>query len=157
MLAPLTKYRPVPVADPLKPLLVLGVTNVVALDDVPAIPADRMRVSAAGKWTREVYIPRGTAGLVAGLATRYSIVWASEWGPNAHIALHDVLDLPDRPWPYLPVQFDKIGFIQRFAAGRRWVWVDDPVVDLGELPTAEGGTVLRVDPLVGLVGVDLGA
>jgi hypothetical protein len=100
-------------------------------------------------------VPDGTREAVAHLARRYSIVWASEWGPNAHLALAGVLDLPATPWPYLPLQFNKLAAIRQYAGGRPWVWIDDPVVDLEPLPDDPGGVVVRVDPSKGLVGLDL--
>lgn len=156
-LAPLTKYRPTSLLRADAPLIVLGVTNVIGLEEGATVPSRNVRVSAAGKWSRDVVIPDGTAEVVADLAARFNIVWASEWGPNAHLAFREALRLPDQPWPYLPVQFDKLGFITRFAAGRQWAWIDDPLVDLAPLPSDPGGIVIRVDPQQGLAGVDIDA
>ncbi|MEU6415188.1 hypothetical protein [Microbispora sp. NPDC046933] len=150
----LAKYTPAAVTHG-TPLAVLGVDGVVVLEGEAHVPARLEHLSARGKWVRDVQVPEGTREAVAHLAQRYSIVWASEWGPNAHLALAGVLGLPATPWPYLPVQFDKLAAIRQYAGGRPWVWIDDPVVDLHPLPDDPGGVVVRVDPSKGLVGLDL--
>ncbi|MEV4291231.1 hypothetical protein AB0K40_37475 [Nonomuraea bangladeshensis] len=152
----LAKYTPTAVASD-APLAVLGVDGVVVLEGAARVPARLVRLSARGKWTRDLRVPEGTREAVAHLASRYSVVWASEWGPNAHVALAGVLGLPATPWPYLPVQFDKLAAIRQYAGDRPWVWIDDPVVDLTPLPDDPGGVVVRVDPERGLVGLDLAA
>ncbi len=152
----LAKYTPAAVTSG-TPLAVLGVEGVVVLDGEAHVPARLEHLSARGKWVRDLQIPDGTREAVAHLAQRYSIVWASEWGPNAHLALADILDLPATPWPYLPLQFNKLAAIRQYAGGRPWVWIDDPVVDLDPLPDDPGGVVVRVDPSKGLVGLDLSA
>jgi hypothetical protein len=75
------------------------------------------------------------------LAERFDIVWASAWSHNAHPALRQVLDLPESPWPFLPVQFHKLDSIRAFAAGRPWAWIDDSIHDLGRLE--DGSTHLE--------------
>ena len=76
-------------------------------------------------------------------------------GYNAHTALREVLELPEEPWPFLPVQFGKIDMITHYTAGRPWVWVDDELVDLaGPAPVDDTGVVVRVDPRLGICAVD---
>ncbi|QFY10036.1 hypothetical protein GBF35_28375 [Nonomuraea phyllanthi] len=150
----LAKYTPAAVTAG-RPLAVLGVDGVVVLEGETRVPARLEHLSARGKWVRDLQVPDGTREAVAHLARRYGIVWASEWGPNAHLALTGVLGLPAAPWPYLPVQFNKLAAIREYAAGRPWVWIDDPVVDLDPLPGEPGGVIVRVDPARGLAGLDL--
>ncbi|WP_055479873.1 hypothetical protein [Sphaerimonospora mesophila] len=152
----LAKYTPAAVTSG-TPLAVLGVDGVVVLDGETRVPARLEHLSARGKWVRDLRVPDGTREAVAHLARRYGIVWASEWGPNAHLALAEVLGLPADPWPYLPLQFNKLAAIRQYAGDRPWVWIDDPVVDLDPLPDDPGGVVVRVDPAKGLVGLDLSA
>lgn len=150
----LSKYTPGPVARADAPLLILGVSDVVILEGRSSVAAEPERVSAAGKWVRDVLVPDGTAQRIKRLAEDFNIVWASEWGPNAHVALRDVLGLPATPWPYLPVQFNKLEAIQAYAAGRSWVWIDEPTVDLEPVPSHAGGVVVRVDPSKGIAGIE---
>lgn len=149
----LSKYTPRPPKDIDAPVLVLGVADVIAIEEAPAVGTHIELVSAAGKWVRHVVIPEGTAELIAELSERFTIVWASEWGPNAHVAFREPLGLPDDPWPYLPIQFNKLETIQRYAAGRPWAWIDGPSVDLEPIPADPGGLVIRVNPQTGLAGL----
>ncbi|PRB43051.1 hypothetical protein CQ020_06045 [Arthrobacter sp. MYb23] len=136
-----------------RPLLMLGVDGVIALEQAATLPTVSEHVTASGKWSREVLVPVGTKELIAELTESYDIVWVSEWGANAHVAFAGVLGLPPKPWPYLPAQFNKLSRIQRFAGSRPWIWIDDPLVDLDPLPADPQGLVLRVDPARGLVGL----
>ncbi|WEK62510.1 MAG: hypothetical protein P0Y60_07145 [Candidatus Microbacterium colombiense] len=138
-----------------RPLLVLGISGVVVLEGEAAVPVSVHHLSAWGRWVRDVAIPDAAATRLAELAERFEIVWASEWGHNAHTAFRQALDLPEEPWPFLPVQFDKLRMIRDYAGALPWVWVDDPVVDLhGEAPVCDDGVIVRVDPTVGILGVD---
>lgn len=140
-----------------KPLLVLGISAVVVLDDEADVPTTTHHVSAWGRWVRDVAIPDDAPRRLRELSESFEIVWASEWGHNAHTALRDVLELPADPWPFLPVQFDKLEMIRNYADGWPWVWVDDPLVDLaGMPPVADDGVVVRVDPRLGICGIDAG-
>jgi hypothetical protein len=138
-----------------RPLLVLGISGVVVLEGEAAVPVSMHHLSAWGRWVRDVAIPDAAAARLAELAERFEIVWASEWGHNAHTAFRQALDLPDEPWPFLPVQFDKLRMIRDYAGALPWAWVDDPVVDLhGEPPVCDDGVIVRVDPTIGILGVD---
>ena len=100
--------------------------------------------------------PDAAAERLHELSEHFDIVWASEWGHNAHTAFREALELPEEPWPFLPVQFDKLAHIRRYAAGLPWIWVDDPLVDLdGEPPVCDDGVVVRVDPTSGIAGLDV--
>lgn len=141
-----------------RPLLVLGISDVVVLEGEAEVPVGRHLVSAWGKWVREVEIPVVAPERIRELGRRFEIVWASEWGHNAHTAFREALGLPEQPWPFLPVQFDKLATIRRYAAGLPWAWVDGPVVDLhGEVPRVDDGVIVRVDPRRGIEGVDASA
>lgn len=138
-----------------RPVLALGISDVIVLEAEPRVPVRMHHVSAWGKWVRDVAIPIEAPARIAALAERFDIVWASEWGHNAHTAFRPALGLPAEPWPFLPVQFDKLGAIRRYAAELPWAWVDGPVVDLAETPDGDaGGVIVRVDPGVGIAGVD---
>ncbi len=142
-------------ADGSKPLLMLGISGVIALDGRAEVPATRVRLTAWGKWAREVTVALDAAAKVAALSERFQIVWASEWGHVAHEAFCEVLNLPRDPWPFLPVQFDKLPAIENYAGRRRWAWIDEPAADLARpVPSSAGGVVLRVDPAVGISSVD---
>lgn len=145
-----------------RPILVLGISDVVVLESEPRVPVTTHVVSAWGKWVREVRIPDAAPERIRELAEHFDLVWASEWGHNAHTAFRPVLGLPEEPWPFLPVQFDKLAAIRAYAGGMPWVWIDDPVVDLhvaqadaGDAPS--DGVIVRVDPHEGLAGVDVPA
>lgn len=111
-----------------RPIAFLGLAGVVHLDDAPAVPVRTVHVSAWGWWAREVAVPEATARQVAELAAWTDVVWISEWGHNAHTAFAAALNLPDRPWPTLPVQFDKLAAVRAYAADLPWIWIDDPLV-----------------------------
>lgn len=138
-----------------KPLLILGISGVIVLETKPSVPASLHRVSAWGKWVRKVVVPDDAAARISALSQQFEIVWASEWGHNAHTAFQSVLELPDEPWPFLPVQFNKLSMIRSYAGGWPWVWVDDAVVDLHGTPeSAENGVIVRVDPAKGIDDLD---
>jgi hypothetical protein len=137
-----------------RPFAVIEVDGVIVLDD-PVVPFTHTVVHAAGnKWARPVNIPVGADRVVAGLATRFDIVWASAWSHNAHFALQQILGLPESPWPFLPVQFHKLPVIRAHANGRPWVWIDDSVHDLGRVDEPGDGLAVRVDPHQGITAVD---
>ncbi|MCR2817409.1 hypothetical protein NQ166_01020 [Microbacterium sp. zg.Y1090] len=140
-----------------RPLVVLGISDVVVIEGSASVPVTTHRVSAWGRWVRDVAIPDDAAARIARLADRYEVVWASEWGHNAHTAFAAALQLPDEPWPFLPVQFDKIDRIRAYAKGLPWAWIDGPVVDLHATDGVDDGIVIRVDPASGISGVDLEA
>jgi len=134
---------------------VLGISDVLVIEGPAAVPVTTHHVSAWGRWVRDVAIPDDAAARVRRLAARYEVVWASEWGHNAHTAFAAALDLPDEPWPFLPVQFDKIDRIRAYADGLPWAWIDSPVVDLRAIGDVTDGVLVRVDPSRGISGVDL--
>lgn len=138
-----------------RPLVVLGISDVVVLEEPADVPATAHHVSAWGRWERDVVIPDAVADRIRRLASRYDVVWASEWGHNAHTAFAGVLGLPAEPWPFLPVQFDKLARIREYAGGLPWAWIDGDVVDLHEVGDVADGVLVRVDPRRGLAGVDL--
>jgi hypothetical protein len=141
-----------------RPIAVLGISDVVVLESEPRVPVTTHTVSAWGKWVREVQIPDVAPERIRQLAEHFDLVWASEWGHNAHTAFRPALGLPEEPWPFLPVQFDKLAAIRTYAGGMPWVWIDDPVVDLHEAhPDPGDGIIVRVDPHEGLAGVDVSA
>ncbi|MFJ8061307.1 hypothetical protein [Streptomyces sp. NPDC096142] len=137
-----------------KPLLMLGVSGVIALED-PVVPVRTVRLTAWGRWAREVAVPEVAPDRLAALAELFQVVWVSEWGHVAHEAFREVLRLPRTPWPFLPAQFDKLPVIRDYAGGRPWAWVDEPVTDLaGATPSPAPGVVVRVDPGAGISEVD---
>jgi len=138
-----------------RPLVVLGISDVVVIEGPPAVPVTMHHVSAWGRWVRDVAIPDDAAARVRRLADRYDVVWASEWGHNAHTAFAAALDLPEEPWPFLPVQFDKLDRIRAYAGDMPWAWIDGPVVDLHDPGDVTDGVLVRVDPGAGISGVDL--
>lgn len=137
-----------------RPIVFLGLAGVIYLDDEPTVPTRTERVSAWGRWARDVAVPEQTAHQVALLAARADVVWISEWGHNAHTAFASVLDLPPEPWPTLPVQFGKLAAIRAYAVGLPWLWIDDPLVIP---PDATGDAIVATDPHRGLAGVDVTA
>ena len=137
-----------------RPLLVLGISGVLVLEGDAAVPVSTYHLSAWGRWVRDVQIPDAAAAVLSELAERFEIVWASEWGHNAHTAFREALALPEEPWAFLPVQFDKARMIRDYAGALPWAWVDDPIVDLHGTPEHTGGVIVRVDPAVGIVGID---
>ena len=94
-----------------RPLLVLGISGVMVLEGEAAVPVSMHHLSAWGRWVRDVEIPHAASERLAELAERFEIVWASEWGHNAHTAFREALELPEEPWAFLPVQFDKLRMI----------------------------------------------
>ena len=140
-----------------RPLVVLGISDVVVLEGETDVPVTMHSVSAWGRWVREVAIPDAAPAGIHRLAERYEIVWASEWGHNAHTAFAGVLDLPDEPWAFLPVQFDKLPAIRAYAGRLPWAWIDGPVVDLHEPADVTDGVIVRVDPARGIAGLDFDA
>ncbi|MEQ6897194.1 hypothetical protein [Microbacterium sp. KR10-403] len=140
-----------------RPLAVLGISDVVVIEGTPSVPVTMHHVSAWGRWVRDVAVPDAAPDLIRVLAQRYEVVWASEWGHNAHTAFAEALGLPAEPWPFLPVQFDKLAVIRDYARGLPWVWIDGPVVDLHDPGEVEDGVIVRVDPSCGIAGVDLDA
>lgn len=150
-------YRPRPPEGD-QPVLALGISDVIVLESEPRVPYAMHHVSAWGKWVRDVAIPIEAPARIAALAERFQVVWASEWGHNAHTAFRAALDLPEEPWPFLPVQFDKLPAVRRYAGALPWAWVDGPVADLhespGEAQDGSDGVIVRVDPGVGIAGVD---
>ena len=80
-----------------RPVAVLEVDGVLVLED-PVVPVTQVTVHAYGnKWTRQVRVPTAAPGIVARLAERFDIVWASAWSHNAHPALREVLLVPVDP------------------------------------------------------------
>jgi hypothetical protein len=142
-----------------RPIAVLGISDVVVLESEPRVPVTTYTVSAWGKWVREVQIPDVAPERIRQLAEHFDLVWASEWGHNAHTAFRPALGLPEEPWPFLPVQFDKLAAIRAYADWMPWVWIDDPVVDLREagMVAPTDGVIVRVDPHEGIAGVDVPA
>src|SRR5262245_23549026 len=110
------------------PLLLLDVDGVLNPFAAPACPPgytehdfihgeEPVRLCLAhGSWLRE-------------LGTRFQIVWASVWGPDANRLLAPLLQLPDLPVIALPpVPFhprDKLPAIIRYAGQRPLAWIDD--------------------------------
>ena len=138
-----------------RPLVVLGISDVVVLEQEPSVPVTMHHVSAWGRWVRDVAIPDAAPAAIRRLAERYDVVWASEWGHNAHTAFAVALGLPAEPWPFLPVQFDKAAAIRAYAGGLPWAWIDSPVTDLHAPASGADGILIRVDPGSGIAGVDL--
>ncbi|GAA3875560.1 hypothetical protein GCM10022381_17820 [Leifsonia kafniensis] len=149
----MSKYEPRPALRE-KPLLVLGISDVIVLEGDTRVPTSTHHISAWGKWVRDVAIADDAPARIKELSEVFEIVWASEWGHNAHTAFRAVLDLPETPWAFLPVQFDKLATIRAYADGWPWVWVDDELADLAaEPPICADGVVIRVDPRIGISGL----
>jgi len=137
-----------------RPIAVLEVDGVLVLED-PMVPVIRTVVHACGnKWARSVQVPVAAPGIIARLAERFDIVWASAWSHNAHPALRDVLGVPAEPWPFLPVQFLKLPAIRAYAAGRPWVLIDDAIHHLGLVEDQPDGLLVPVDPGRGITAID---
>ncbi|HTX07388.1 MAG TPA: hypothetical protein VME22_02190 [Solirubrobacteraceae bacterium] len=134
------------------PVVGLDVDGVIALDEPVATPTLDFTVSAWGRWRREIRVPVQAADVVARLAEVCEIVWVSAWGHNAHTALAPILHLPERPWLFLPVQFDKPSALARYAGERPWVLIEDSVG--GGADGAFGGHVVLVDPTRGIAEID---
>ncbi|HEX6524841.1 MAG TPA: hypothetical protein VF070_33280 [Streptosporangiaceae bacterium] len=137
-----------------RPIAVVEVDGVLVLDH-PTVPVTETVVHAYdNRWARRVKVPVGADVALRRLAERFDIVWASAWSHNAHPALRQVLDLPESPWPFLPIQFHKLDFIRAFAAGRPWAWIDDSIHDLGRLDDPPDGILVPVDSGSGIMSVD---
>jgi hypothetical protein len=136
-----------------RPLAVIDVDGVLVLEN-PGVQVAEHVVGVYGKWARTVRIPVGAAEILHELSGYFDVVWASAWSHNAHAALRTVLDLPETPWPFLPVQFHKLSAIREYAAGRPWVWIDDSIHDLGEVPELSDGILVPVDSSRGIVDID---
>lgn len=138
-----------------RPLAVIGICDVIVLEALPAVPVRTHRISAWGRWVRDVTIPEVAPQRIRELAAHFEIVWASEWGHNAHTAFRTALNLPEEPWPFLPVQFDKLTAIRNYAVELPWIWIDGPYADLHDTGSLDaGGTIIRVDPRRGIADVD---
>ncbi|PWV85807.1 hypothetical protein SAMN05421630_102155 [Prauserella marina] len=136
-----------------RPLAMLDIDGVLVLEN-PVVPVETHTVSAYRRWAREVRIPVGAAESVRELARRFDIVWTTAWSHNAHIALAPALGLPEEPWPFLAVQFNKLPAIRAYAGGRPWVWIDDSIHDLGEIPAPADGLLVPVDGSRGITEID---
>jgi hypothetical protein len=137
-----------------RPIAVIEVDGVLVLDH-PAVPVTETVVHAYGnRWARRVNVPVGADSALRRLSELFEIVWASAWSHNAHPALRQVLDLPEIPWPFLPVQFRKLPSIRAFAAGRPWIWIDDSIHDLGQQEDPPDGILVSVDASSGIISVD---
>lgn len=135
-----------------RPLLGLAVDGVLALSETPSVEVVRERVTADGRWAREINVPADAATKIAELGAFFDIVWITAWGHTAHTCLQRVLDLPSAPWPYLPVQFDKARALARHAEGRPWALIHDGS-DTYPYQDADGVQVV-VDADRGLTDVD---
>jgi hypothetical protein len=137
-----------------RPIAVVEVDGVLALDN-PKVPVFEALVHTYGnRWARPISIPVGASDVLRRLSSEFDVVWASSWSHNAHPALQEVLGLPIEPWPFLPVQFRKLGAIRAYAAGRPWVLIDDAIHDLGRLADPPDGLLVPVDAGEGIVSVD---
>src|SRR6185437_3745053 len=104
-----------------KPLLFLDVDGVLALFPPPA---DGVRV--ANEENRMVVtVCPGVRDRVDRLRETFEIIWATAWQGAAHMQFRDHLGLPRESYPYIRYMGCKLPEIVRFAAGRRWAWVDD--------------------------------
>lgn len=138
--------------DERPPLLALDVDGVVVLDEPAQTDSLQCSVTAWGRWRRRIEIPVDAARIISRLSEHFEIVWVSGWGHNAHTALAPVLGLPDAPWSFLPVQFDKARAVARYADGRPWLLIEDSIG--GASDPAAAAHVISVDPFRGLADVD---
>lgn len=121
----------------MKPGLYLDVDGVL---NVFGAPAERVRTveltesvsvpSRRGKRKRTIFretvdVPNGMLERVARLLKAFDPVWVSQWGPAAHEAFREVLELEGGPWPVVGYHRLKLPAIARHAEGTRWAWVDD--------------------------------
>ncbi|MFF9040567.1 hypothetical protein ACF090_34460 [Streptomyces sp. NPDC014892] len=136
-----------------RPVAALDVDGVVVLEH-PEVPVERHSVSAYGRWRRQVLVPRVAPARLARLSELFDCVWVSAWSHTAHPALREALGLPEKEWPWMGAQFDKLPAIRDFAAGRPWVWIDEGIDDLGAWPDPPDGLLARVRPGHGLADVD---
>jgi hypothetical protein len=133
-------------------VLALDVDGVIAVDEPAATPTVECSVSAWGRWRRQIKVPINAPQILAQLAPHFEIVWASAWGHNAHTALAPVLDLPQEPWMFLPVQFGKPTAVASYAATRPWVLIEDDTG--GGTEAVSSDHVVLVDPRRGIADID---
>lgn len=138
-----------------RPVLGLDVDGVLVLEDPPDIQTQHVRLSAWGRWSRDVEIPLSAQETVAELASTFEIVWVSAWGHNAHTSLATALGLPDETWTFLPVQFGQALAIAEYAQGRPWALVNDGTDRDVQAPSE--GVVVHVNPHRGLADLDVGS
>ncbi|GAB3200125.1 hypothetical protein GCM10027062_18690 [Nocardioides hungaricus] len=136
-----------------RPVIGLDVDGVIALAEPPLVAARDHDVSAWARWRRRIRVPVGAASTVRALAERYEVVWVSAWGHTAHSALRPVLDLPEQPWPFLPVQFAQAAALADWADGRPWLLIHDGVDDA--VTPEQERHVLQVDPRRGIGDVSI--
>ena len=139
-----------------RPVLALDIDGVLALDN-PQVPVVRRTVKRIRKWRRDLLIPVDAPRILRRLAEDFDCVWASAWAHTAHPALRDALSLPQPPWPWIGVQFNKASAVRDFAAGRPWVLIDDGTDVLGGHPLPDpAGLTVHVRPDLGIAEVDPG-
>ncbi|WP_030443554.1 HAD domain-containing protein [Actinoplanes subtropicus] len=96
------------------------------------------------------------------LALGCQLVWATTWMTDANDLIAPRLGLPQLPivdFPELEHGLHwKTAYLARWAAGRRFVWLDDEITDTDRywIQTRYSGQALlhRVNPSVGLTGHD---
>lgn len=137
-----------------RPVVGIDVDGVIAVANPARTPVHAYRVSAWGRWSREILVPVAASATLARLAQVADLVWISAWGHVAPGVLTPLLDLDEgsEAWPYLPTQFGKAQALADYAHGRRWALIHD---DVDNATAPAEGLIVVVDPHVGIAEVDI--
>lgn len=139
----------------MRPVLGLDVDGVIAVEPPPHVEVNPVRVTAWGRWTREVLVPASARRIVAELSDSYEIVWVSAWGHNAHTSLAPVLGLEGDTWRFLPVQFGQAAAVSRYARDRPWALINDGT-DF-KVQSGTPGAIVHVNAHRGIDDVEVSA
>lgn len=107
------------VAD--RPLLFLDIDGVLNCQGWTGPDYEQLK-RKIGK-TEHCVIPPGTSDRVKRLVECYEPVWATAWLGGA-ADWREALDI-EGSWPYINFIGLKLPEIIKYAAGRKWAWVDD--------------------------------
>jgi hypothetical protein len=136
-----------------RPLLFLDVDGVLNCLDAQVRTTE---VRTEDRWGGHIaMVPFGTRTRIAELTEAFEPVWATAWQGMAHGHFRKHLRLPRESWPYVRYDNFKLTEILRYAAQRRWAWVDDDaeweIRSLGEyFRDFPGSLVVNPDPRIGL-------
>lgn len=138
----------------LRPIIGVDVDGVIAVDIPARTPVHAYRVTAWGRWRRDILVPTSAGAALAALSQVADIVWISAWGHVAPGVLTPLLGLDPatQTWPFLPTQFGKAQALADYSGGRRWALIND---DMEGEAAPPGGFTVVVDAHVGIAGVDV--